>query len=1339
MQTLRHAAIRRPLSIFLIFSLIWLQIGPAWAGVARQSGAEREQTRWHALAMRRASGLPDGETQTLTPAQLRKVDSAQKAKARAPRPDVRVMTAAEMQRARGRGVYRNPYFNGTLPWQRSFHDVNICNGNLFKSFTDIQVAPARGAGLVLQRTYNSNDSRIGPFGVGWTHAYDIRMQEASDVKTESGNTNVPAGVNNVERTDFFGAKHTYHRDADGLYSPPNYMFDETSSDYQNVLANGPTKVMADTEKGLDGTIKHYASVVTLADGTSGNERACDYIQDRHGNTTNLAYAQSITQPDGSTRKLLTSVTDPSGRSLAFTWTNLNAADAQHPAWRITQVQGPLVGGSPVAGVSYKVTYEYFTDVNDPNAADDLYNLKAVHLDSDGLNRTTTYAYTHVSGDNGMGTNGTENSLLASVMDPLGHVVSYSYAILTTSNISGTFTYAAFWVTGISEPAGVSLQGVTRQNHWSLSPNLSGYINNGPGSVVASTMTVSVTSTSGIQFVTFYRNWISCNSFSTWQQAYQGNGGAYIEDWLEYGLDGDGSPGEIHDNWYDPSGNKVDSWNLTTCAASPSVTMREDWFAYGQVGNLLEHNTYPYTPQDSATYDNASQYFQKQSATDMNGHTSTINVGTSTDTNLGNRGSVLWVRDARYAVTGQQFSYLYNSYGQKTQETNENGTVTQYTYGDSFGNLTQVLQDPGSGTHLNRTTTMSYDAAGRVLSSTDPNGKTSTFTYNILGQPLTVATPATTGAPAETITYVYDTNGRTQTVTDNRGTTSINYETGCDRVHSVTDPVTGVMTYTYMLSGEKSSVSLPGSGIWTYAYLDPVYIASGNQTKVQECMPDDDPNHVGLMLQSITDDQGRIVNYNFNSDGAMSSVVSNYAYTTATPPQVQSSCTTSYSYDLTSAPNYYNHNWLSKLKTTFMSGTTPHILAENDYTYDNTGQRLTNTITDNNGVVRNEKYLKPDGSSGYDELNRLTNVDYGDGETQSYAFDPMGNRLTKTDTVGGATTTNTSTFDAANRLTAVDANAYTNDANGNTLTGGGRANVWDSQNRLVSCTSGGATTTYTYGADGLRRSATAAGVTTYYVYDGTMMVREMKMNASSVLVPSATYLTGPRGPEYRRDDNLGTVRWYVYDGLGSVVAEVDPSGNVTSTRKTDVYGVARGATGTATSKHGFVGSCGHLTDDTGLIYMRARYYDPALGRFASQDPKGSGKNWFTYGNDNPTTLLDPSGKDVVTIVHGIISADEDFLDGLLDAMEAGKAAVGEYLEETLLTEFSYIFGTEAAVAGASTLIVVSVEEELLGDLSTIMTDAVGSSYGSVEGIGALMEGAEAIEVIAGGIVLAEALE
>ncbi len=252
---------------------------------------------------------------------------------------------------------------------------------------------------------------------------------------------------------------------------------------------------------------------------------------------------------------------------------------------------------------------------------------------------------------------------------------------------------------------------------------------------------------------------------------------------------------------------------------------------------------------------------------------------------------------------------------------------------------------------------------------------------------------------------------------------------------------------------------------------------------------------------------------------------------------------------------------------------------------------------------------------------------------------MGNRAQKTDSATGTTGY---TVDAANRLLTAGANTYASDLDGNTLTDGTRTNVWDSQNRLVSCTSGGVTSTYTYGADGLRRSATVNGTTTYYVYDGQTLIREMQQNAQGVLQSTATYLCGPRGPEYRRDDTqaegtytdgtgthpAGKTRWYVYDGLGSVVGEVDPSGNMTSSDTFDVYGAKRaGGTGTTTSRQGFVGSLGHITDtETGLVYMRARYYDPNVGRFTSEDPKQSGSNWFAYVDNDPVNNADPDGKD-----------------------------------------------------------------------------------------------------------------
>jgi RHS repeat-associated protein len=127
-------------------------------------------------------------------------------------------------------------------------------------------------------------------------------------------------------------------------------------------------------------------------------------------------------------------------------------------------------------------------------------------------------------------------------------------------------------------------------------------------------------------------------------------------------------------------------------------------------------------------------------------------------------------------------------------------------------------------------------------------------------------------------------------------------------------------------------------------------------------------------------------------------------------------------------------------------------------------------------------------------------------------------------------------------------------------------------------------------------------------------------------------------------------------MGSVVGEVDPSGNLDSSAEYDVYGVKRATTGTATSRQGFVGSLGHITDtETGLIYMQARYYDPGLGRFISEDPEGSGDNWYIYRSDNPTNLTDPDGQDELTYDATVINVGFAGLAALLITIDVRNVA------------------------------------------------------------------------------------
>src|SRR5260221_6767773 len=154
--------------------------------------------------------------------------------------------------------------------------------------------------------------------------------------------------------------------------------------------------------------------------------------------------------------------------------------------------------------------------------------------------------------------------------------------------------------------------------------------------------------------------------------------------------------------------------ISTAYIAPTDT-QQHYRTFGPHGNLLTESLYPDgTPATTSTYYNASQYFQKSAFTDTLGRTTTFGVGTTTDTNVGNRGSVLYVRDAGYTVSGnpsynKEFDYTYNSYGQKLSETNMNGVVTNNTYGDQWGNLTKVVQDPGTTPHFARTTSIIFDS------------------------------------------------------------------------------------------------------------------------------------------------------------------------------------------------------------------------------------------------------------------------------------------------------------------------------------------------------------------------------------------------------------------------------------------------------------------------------------------------------------------------------------------------------------------------------------------------------------------------------------------------------
>jgi len=183
---------------------------------------------------------------------------------------------------------------------------------------------------------------------------------------------------------------------------------------------------------------------------------------------------------------------------------------------------------------------------------------------------------------------------------------------------------------------------------------------------------------------------------------------------------------------------------------------------------------------------------------------------------------------------------------------------------------------------------------------------------------------------------------------------------------------------------------------------------------------------------------------------------------------------------------------------------------------------------------------------------------------------------------------------------------TYDANGNTLNDGTNTYTWDARNHLVSADNNGAT--FVYDGLGRRFGKTMLGANTNFLYDGLNPVQEL--NGTT---PTANLLTGAIDERFQRTDANGTSN-YLTDALGSSIALTDTSGNTQVQYSYDPYG-SMSISGTSTNSYAYTG---REFDGLGIDYYRARYYNPAIDRFISEDPIGlaAGSNEYAYVGDAP---------------------------------------------------------------------------------------------------------------------------
>jgi RHS repeat-associated protein len=205
--------------------------------------------------------------------------------------------------------------------------------------------------------------------------------------------------------------------------------------------------------------------------------------------------------------------------------------------------------------------------------------------------------------------------------------------------------------------------------------------------------------------------------------------------------------------------------------------------------------------------------------------------------------------------------------------------------------------------------------------------------------------------------------------------------------------------------------------------------------------------------------------------------------------------------------------------------------------------------------------------------------------------------------------------------------YTWDDNGNLSAGSGQALLsdgvrtfeYDYANRLIRVVSGTLTTEYTYNGNGLRVGQTLNGQGTTFTWDVAAALPQVLATSDGV-----AYLYGLG---LLAQQQSGAWQYPLADGLGSLRQWTDVGGQVTYAARYAPFGSLLWQQGTAPGPWGFAGE---MQDPTGLIYLRARWYDPATGRFLTRDPfpglvtLPSTQHPYVYVGNNPVNLVDPSG-------------------------------------------------------------------------------------------------------------------
>jgi RHS repeat-associated protein len=549
--------------------------------------------------------------------------------------------------------------------------------------------------------------------------------------------------------------------------------------------------------------------------------------------------------------------------------------------------------------------------------------------------------------------------------------------------------------------------------------------------------------------------------------------------------------------------------------------------------------------------------------------------------------------------GKTTTFVNNSKGKPTQVTDPSGTVTNYTY-DSYGNETN-MNIPSISMYFDHT----YDGASRVTSAkTSCDCQTTTYTYDNNDNMLTE-----TDALNHTTSYTYDADDNVTQITDANGhSTNFTYDDN-DFLSSISYQG-ATKNYTYNRDGSLASFTDPNGHTFNYTYNSSGEMTSDGYASYSY-------NSKG-QLTSVTKDS-KAITYSYDAFGRVSSIAYDGKTVSYTYDNNDNVLTITYPGSKTVTYAYDALNRMTSVKDWNNKTTT--------YNYRDDGQL--NYYQYPNNVRTSYTY-----DAGGRVVSQITRRNSGNGTviaSYNYTWDEFGNHTQETFTEPyesypsiPTSTTNYTYYNNTNRLQTAGSLSFGYDSNGNTTSRTGRTYGYDVSNNLTSA-SGDFSASYTYDGLGNRRTATRNGVTRKYVLDllGDMSNVLMETDDSGNAV--CYYIYGASGLISRIDVSNNT-RYYVYDYRGSTVAMSDAttSANITHKYQYDDFGKLLQVEEADTNPFRYVGRYGVMHEDDALTFMRARYYDPEIGRFLSEDPIWS-TNLYPYSDNNPIVRLDPRGE------------------------------------------------------------------------------------------------------------------